>query len=67
MIAYEQGPDIIQVFGPPYVSPTALSIRMEASAPLATREGARCRGAAGRPLIVDCHPLMGKPSPYKAG
>jgi hypothetical protein len=36
LIAYEQGPDVIQVFGPPYVSPTALSIRLEASAPIET-------------------------------
>jgi hypothetical protein len=41
LIAYEQGPDVIQIFGPPYVSPTALAIRLEASAPLeahSTRE-----------------------------
>lgn len=36
LIAYEQGPDIIQVFGPPYVAPTALSVRLEASAPTVT-------------------------------
>ena len=34
LIAYEQGPDVIQVFGPPYASPTALSIRVEASQPI---------------------------------
>jgi len=45
MIAYEQGPDVIQVFGPPYVSPTALAIRMEAPAPLETRSN-REPGAA---------------------
>ena len=33
LIAYEQGPDVIQVFGPPYGSPTALSIRLEAATP----------------------------------
>ena len=37
LIAYEQGPDVIQVFGPPYASPTALSIRLEASAPMESR------------------------------
>jgi len=31
LIAYEQGPDVIQVFGPPYGSPTALSIRLESA------------------------------------
>ena len=34
LLAYEQGPDIIQVFGPPYVSPTALTIRLAASMPI---------------------------------
>ena len=43
--AYEQGPDIIQVFGPPYGSPTALSIRLEASTPLEARSS-REPGAA---------------------
>ncbi|HVA01056.1 MAG TPA: hypothetical protein VMV34_05295 [Terriglobia bacterium] len=36
LIAYEQGPEIIQVFGPPYVAPTALSVRLEASTPTVT-------------------------------
>ncbi len=36
LIAYEQGPDIIQIFGPPYASPTALSIRLETAAPVET-------------------------------
>jgi len=37
LIAYEKGPDIFQIFGPPYVAPTALSILLEASAPLEAR------------------------------
>jgi len=31
LMAYEQGPDVIQIFGPPYASPTALSIRLESA------------------------------------
>ncbi len=45
LIAYEQGPDVIQVFGPPYASPTALSIRLESSAPMESRSS-REPGAA---------------------
>jgi hypothetical protein len=45
LVAYEQGPDIIQVFGPPYVSPTALAIRLEASTPIEVRSS-REPGAA---------------------
>ena len=37
LIAYEQGPDVIQIFGPPYASPTALSIRLETTPPVETR------------------------------
>ena len=39
IIAYEQGPNVIQIFGPPYASPTALSIGLEAANPLETRSG----------------------------
>lgn len=45
LLAYEQGPDVIQVFGPPYVAPTALSIRLEDSEPVETRSW-RENGAA---------------------
>ncbi len=45
MMVYEQGPDVIQVFGPPYASPTALAIRLEATAPLESRS-TREAGAA---------------------
>ncbi|MCL5670962.1 MAG: hypothetical protein M1423_06670, partial [Acidobacteria bacterium] len=36
LLAYEQGPNVIQVFGPPYAAPTALSIRLVASTPTVT-------------------------------
>ena len=69
MMAYEQGPDVIQVFGPPYVSPTALSIRLEnfsvARRPLDARGGRghlASRHLPGRPESRRDARLCGRPA-----